>query len=113
MSTTNELAQAKAEELTLKLGIKVYPIVFRDEDTDEELVGYLKEPARIVKLRVLDKALSGFVSAANELLDIIIIKEESDPRMYSERPEDDKFVIGATMAANDLIKSSINQFKKK
>lgn len=106
--------QAKALEIEKALGIyKVHPLIFKDEETGEDIIGYLKEPDRIVKLRVLDKSMMSPVTAAAELMEIILIKEYSDPRFSSERPQDDRIYLGATMAAFDLIKYSVNTFKKK
>jgi len=47
------------------------------------------------------------------MLDSVLIKEESDPRIYSERSEDDEIYLGAVMAALDLIKVGQNTLKKK
>lgn len=109
-----KIATDKAAALTLSKGVKVYPIIFKESDTSEEFIfGYMTEPPRFVKLRVLDKSNIGGYTAANELLDAVLIKEESDPRISSERSEDDPINIGATIAAYDLIQISINAFKKK
>jgi hypothetical protein len=56
--------------------------------------------------------MGGF-SAAAEMLDSVLLKEHSDPRIYSERSEDDKIYLGAVMAAYDLVKFSVNTLKKK
>jgi len=112
--TVRELAEIRAEELAKQLGVyKVHPLIFKDEETGEDVVGYVKEPARILKLRILDKAIIGGFTASAEMLDIILIKEASDPRIYSELPQYDKFNLGAVNACYDLIKYSIDMFKKK
>lgn len=107
-----EQVDAKAKELSESLKVQVHPIVFNAGD-DDWVIGYLKEPTRQVKLAVLDKSIMGGFSAAGEALDAIIIKDQSDARLTSERSEDDKFYLGAVMAAYDLIKYSANVFKKK
>ena len=110
--TTNEKAQAKALELEKALKVyKVHPLIFK-EPSGEEIVGFIKEPERLTKIRMLDKSMIGSISAAAECYDIILIKEASDPRMYSEAPEHDAIYIGAVMAAYDLIKYKTNTFKK-
>lgn len=109
--TQEEIGQ-KAEELSLKHGCKVHPILFTDGDGGD-VVGFIKEPTRIVKMRALDKSFVSPVSAASELLDVCLIKEDSDSRIYSESQEHDHIYIGAAMAAMDLVKMSVNQFKKK
>ena len=105
-------AEEKANALALHLNTKVHPLVFKDEN-DVFITGFIKEPSRQVKLAVLDKSVMGGFSAASEMLDAILLKEHSDPRLSSERPEDDKIYLGAVMAAYDLVKFSINTFKKK
>jgi hypothetical protein len=106
------IAAAKAEELTTQLGVKVHPLVFQGDNYDEVVIGYIKEPPRAVKIAIMDKSLVGMYSAVEQVLETILIKEHSDPRTYSEKPEHDKIVLGAVMAAYDLIKISINQFQE-
>lgn len=106
-------AQIKADELSLSLGVKVHPIVFKESEDSPEIVGFMKEPSRMVKLAVLDKSVMGGFSAAAEMLESVLLKEHSDPRIYSERTEDDKIYLGAVMAAYDLVKFSVNTAKKK
>lgn len=109
----DEQVAAKAAELTAKYGVKVNPIIFTVPDIEGNIIGYLKEPPRFVKLRIMDKGLTAPVSAASEIVDAYLIREESDPRIYSEDPNNDRFYIGATMEAYATIKIAINQFKKK
>lgn len=104
-----EWANERAQQLTEQLNVKVHPIVFKESEEAEPVIGFLKEPNRMVKLAVLDKTLMGSFSAAAEMLDVILIKDESDPRLYSEKPEHDKFYLGAVKAAQDLIQISIEQ----
>lgn len=105
--------QTRAEELSLKYGVKVVPIVFQDDEASEEIVGFIQEPSRLVKLRILDKMVSSPASASAELFEIILIKEESDPRFYSENPKDDKYFIGGAMEAMQMVSVAQNLFKKK
>jgi len=104
-----EKVEAKAQELSLKLNCTVLPIVFHDEDTNEDIVGYIKEPSRVVKLRVMDKAMTSPVTAAAELFESIFLTEESDKRIMS----DDKYYLGATMEAFKTVEMAVNTFKKK
>ena len=104
--------EAKAAELAKALGIhKVIPIVFMEDG--EEIVGYMKEPSRMQKIAVMDKAMMGGYSAAEEILKHVIIREHSDPRILSDSPEHDSIYIGALMAVYDQIKFSVNTLKKK
>ena len=108
-----EEIEAKSQELSVKHSCNVFPIVFKDANGGDDVVGYIKEPPRFVKMRVMDKGLTAPVSAASEVVDAYLIKEESDPRIYSEAPENDVYYIGATMEAYSLVKMAVNQFKKK
>jgi hypothetical protein len=111
---TKEQIQERAEDLAKSHGVKVTPVVFEEPETGEQIIGYLKEPSRLAKTRILDKAMGGMmVSAAQELLELTIITEASDPRIMSELPENDKYNLGAAMEAQNLIKYAINTFKKK
>lgn len=110
---TNEEIQAKAGELSQRENCTVHPLVFMT-DEDEQIVGFVREPLRIVKQRALDAAIQkGATVAAGELLEAILIKDASDSRIYSEAPENDKFYLGASMGCMELIKISQQQFKKK
>jgi hypothetical protein len=110
---TQEEAVKKAEDLSVSMSKKVHAIFFKENKDGEEIVGFIKEPSRSLKLAVLDKAVQGMTSAAAQMLDSVLIKEESDPRIYSERSEDDEIYLGAVMAALDLIKVGQNTLKKK
>lgn len=108
---TNEEIQLKADELTQREGCKVHPLVFTD-GTDN-IIGYMKEPPRFVKLRVMDKGLTQPATAASEVVDAYLIKDSSDTRIWDEKPENDRYYLGATMEAYNLINMAVNQFKKK
>lgn len=105
--------EEKAIALTQQYACKVHPIVFKTADDGETVIGYLKEPPREVKLRMMDKGISSPITAASEVLDAYLIKSESDPRIYTDGADNDKYYIGATMEAYDLVKIAVNQFKKK
>ncbi|GAC1662318.1 MAG: hypothetical protein NVS9B7_30310 [Flavisolibacter sp.] len=111
---SQEEIQAKADQLTAREGKKVIPLVFEDRESKEQIVGYLRNPDRLTKTRILDKMMSiGMVTAASELLDIALLKEDSNPRISSAREEDDEIYLGAAMACFDFIKASDNLYKKK
>jgi hypothetical protein len=105
--------QKKAEELSIKYNCNVTPIVFRDEEKNEDIVGFIKEPSRVLKLRVMDKAMTGAVTAASELFDAIILKEESDKRFTSEESANDKYYLGGAMVAFKTVEFAVDTFKKK
>lgn len=110
--TQAEIEQ-KAAELSAKHNATVYPLIFQLEESDEQIVGYIKEPPRFVKLRVMDKGLTSPISAASEVVDAYLLKDESDARIYSDAPENDPYYLGATLAAYNLVTMAVNQFKKK
>jgi hypothetical protein len=106
----NEEIQTKAEELSKQHGVKVHPVLFKDGE--ESVIGFIKEPPRFVKMKIMDKGLISPISAASEIVDAYLIKEESDSRIYDEKPENDKFYIGAVMEAYNLVQLAVNQLKK-
>jgi len=110
MMTTEEI-EAKAQELSQLHKRPVHPIVFETEE-QEQIVGWVKEPERLVKFRVLDMTAISMTQAGLTLLECSLLKEESDPRFLSEAPEHDKIVIGAVMECTRIIKMYVNQVKK-
>jgi hypothetical protein len=110
-----EEIEAKKMDLEKQHGVEVHPIVFLVEGAEKEdqVVGFIKEPPFLVKLRVMDKALISPISSAAELLEISLIKEASDSRIYDESPKNDKIRLGAVMAAYGLIKYQVDVYKKK
>lgn len=111
LSKTEQIEQ-KAAELSAQHGCTVHPLVFKIGD-DEEVIGYMKEPPRMVKLRVMDKGMTSPATAAAEVVEAYIIKECSDPRIWEEKPENDVYFLGATMEAYNMIGMAVNRFKKK
>jgi len=109
--TTDEI-NAKAEELTLREGVKVYPMIF-PQASGVDVVGYLKEPSRMTKIRVMDKAMSMPITASYELFEACLLSADSDAIFTSERPEHDAFILGATMAAYNLVIIAVDSYKKK
>lgn len=111
---TKEEIQQKADELSQRLGVKVHPLVFVTDDTEEQVVGYMKEPTRVVKMRAYDKAISGSQSfAGEELLEVCLVKDESDKRILSEDPANDALHLGACFSALSLVRVLQNQINKK
>lgn len=121
---STEEVKCKAAELSDKLGVKVHPLTFinrvkgeEDKEESEELVaGFVKEPGRLNKSRAMDKVSMGMPSVAYaELLEACLIKEESDPRLYSKASENDKYVLGAEQFCGGLliISQDVTEVKKK
>lgn len=105
--------QTKAEELSVKHNCKVTPIVFHDEEKNEDIIGFMRMPSRNTKMRMLDKAMTAPLSGAGELFEAVLIIEESDPRFLSEDPECDKYYAGGATAAFAMVEIAVNTFKKK
>lgn len=99
----------KAEELSSLHGCRVHPLVFKIENSDDMVVGYLKELPRLVKLRIMDNMLNGAYTACDSVLEAYLIKEESDKRIL----DDDIYYIGAVQELVSSIRLAQNQFKKK
>lgn len=110
---TNEEIQNKADELSITHKVKVHPLVFQVCEDAEQVVGYIKEPPRHVKLRMLDKAATGGMTASSEVLDAYLIKEESNAKIYSEDSECDMYYLGACIEVDRFVKVAMNTFKKK
>lgn len=113
---TNEEITAKAEELSIKYKGEVTPMCFFDvgeKGSGDQIIGYVSSPPRIVKMRVMDTAVKSAMFAAEELLQSCLLKDESDPRIWSDAPECDNIHIGALIACSDMIKYLSNTYKKK
>jgi hypothetical protein len=115
--TAVQKANEKAAVLTEKykpLGIhEVIPLVFKDEVSGEDIVGFFKEPSRSAKMAVMDKSVMGAFSVVEEILPTVFIAEESDPRFMSEDQAYDAIHMGFVMAVYDRIKFKTNTAKKK
>lgn len=113
----NDRINEKVQELEKREGVKVYPILFFDI-TDKELIdpviGYIKEPSRLAKIRILDKSVQmGDFAASSEFIDMCLIKNDSDPRIYSTSQAFDSYYLGACNEAQKIISISVSQYKKK
>jgi len=99
----------KAAELSKQYNCKVTPFVFKDE-SGAEIVGYIKEPNRATKLRIIDKSYTGSpISSSSDVLDVYLVAEASDPRILS----DDTYYLGACKVAYNLVQLAVDQYKKK
>lgn len=118
--TAMQAANEKAARISHARGnVKVIPLIFyREGDTETQadpVIGFLQEPPRLTKLRLMDEAQKrGEMEVAAELLSIALIKEESDHRLSSESQEYDDVFIGACLAATTtIVRVALNQHKKK
>lgn len=114
LEAAKQAAKEKAQQLSEQLGVKVHPLVFVVEaDGGEPVTGFLKEPPRAVKLAIMDKYNQGFYSACDQALDVVLLKEESDPRISSEKSEHDVYRMGAVTYLSEMIQYAANQVDKK
>lgn len=114
LNEMQEICENKAESLSKQYNARVIPVILRDEENEGGwVVGYMKEPNRITKLRMLDKSMQGMITAAAELFEAVLLKDVSDARLYSDMAQHDKYYIGASLAANNFVQTSVDQFKKK
>ena len=115
--TDEELIEykTKADEIAKKHKVsKVHVYVGIDPETNERVVGFLKEPNFGQKLFAMDKiATSGLFMAGNEMREALTLKEESDPRTYEEYPSNDSYRLGMTGTCIPIIEVIQNSFKKK
>lgn len=115
--TSDEVAQydEKASQLAKELSVsKVHVVVQINPETNERAVCYLKEPNYLTKVRVMDKAAGlGVYTAAEELREMCIIKEHSDPITCSDHYESDRYKMGILDYCLGMINRLQNQFKKK
>ena len=89
---------------------KVHTVVFIHPETKERSVAYLSEPNFTTKLAIMDKSIMlGVYQAGEELMRMCILKEASDPIMYSEHPSSDEYRMGVI----DYCLTMINRFKNK
>ena len=84
---------AKAKELSVKHGVKVTPFVFIVEG--ENIIGYLKDPSRMIKMQAIDIREQSKTQAGDLILRSALIQEESDKRILEEKPENDAIYLGA------------------
>ena len=114
--TTEQVAE-KAAELKEKYNSDITPIVLTDKKTNEQVIGYLKE---IEDYNVLMFAIgkmtalnSNIAEAAEIILPACLIKEESSPRILSEKKEDIFIKASAVLACIPLMTTYVNEYKKK
>jgi hypothetical protein len=110
--------EEKCAELKTKLGCDVhgYIITIKKETETEEgdyAVGYIKEPARAIKMKAFDEIFNGSTSRASSfLLTSCLIKEESDDRISDNKSENDTLYMTFIYYANELMKFYGDVLKK-
>lgn len=106
---TTEEIQAKADALTQELKVPVTPLCFTTK-SGEQVVGFVKEPNRSIKLAAIDKMMQQSPTLAGEMIvENCLIEEHSDSRILS----DDNLFVSAVLAVVPLIEAYQNEVKKK
>lgn len=103
--------EAKAQELTVKHRVEVYPFAFIVND--EVVVGYMKDASRLDKMKAIDTYEYSRTQAGDILLRTSLIQEESDKRILEERPENDAIYLASIEFAVKTVKLYNEQLKKK
>jgi hypothetical protein len=101
----------KAAELTEKLKVKIHPFSFFSGD--KFVIGYMKEPNRLDKMRAIDLFDASRTQAGDYLLRTSLIHEESDKDILDENPKNDTIYLGAISFAIQILQISTEQLKKK
>lgn len=103
--------EAKAVELSAKFKIEVTPFAFIVKD--DVVIGFMKDPARIDKMKAVDMYEMSRTQAGDMLLRTSMIHEESDKRILEECPENDAIYLAAIDFAVKTVKMYNEQLKKK
>ena len=104
-------SEAKAKELSAKFRVKVYPFSFYS--VDRFIIGYLKEPARLDKMRAIDMFEQSRTQAGDLILRTSLIIEESDKAILDESPDNDPVYLGAINFAIKRVEIAAEMLKKK
>jgi hypothetical protein len=107
---------AKAAELSQKYnGAEVVPVHYIDPINPEgtPIVGFLKEPNRMTKANIADEILKSHFRGSAVALEACLLKDVSDPRLWSQRREYDAIVFAAGETAAQFVQIAISQVKKK
>jgi len=106
--------EAHAGQLAVKYGTPKVHVYVGVSPEGEKIIGYIKEPSYLQKVVALDKiATAGMFMAADELRQVLTIKEESDPRTYETAADFDGYRLGMTGTCMTMIEVVQNSFKKK
>jgi hypothetical protein len=107
--------ETKATEIAKERGVpKVHPVVFIQPTTFKRIVAYLRQPTFSEKLFAMDQALTaGVYMSANNLAELLLIREHSDPLCVAESTEADDVKMGIVDYCMGLVSRYQNQFAKK
>lgn len=92
-----------------KCEIKVFAFATKDDC----VIGYLKDPDRLTKMRAIDMYEQSRTQAGDIILRSGLIQEESDSRILEEKKENDPFYLGAIDFAVKSVGMYLDVLKKK
>lgn len=111
---TKEEIKQKAADLTKELNVEVHPMTFIGDSPDDLVVGFVKEPPFLTKARAMDKVYAGMGFTANiEIMDLCLLKEHSDKRIYTESAQNDRYRLGCAKFCGNLLLLSTDVTEKK
>jgi hypothetical protein len=105
------ISEEKAKHLSEVLNTRVTPFLFIHEN--EPVYGYLKEPARLDKMRAIDLYEISKTQAGDHIVRTSLIREESDHRILEEGYKNDEIYLGAIDFACKMVVWHSEQLKKK
>jgi hypothetical protein len=95
------IIKQKVEELKVLYKCEIIPLIVSFEN--ELIVGYVKEPNRYQKSLSIAKIPKSIYLGGIEILDNCLIKNESDPRLYSDDQQYDNIIFCAAFKVMDEV----------
>jgi hypothetical protein len=100
-----------------KLGKRVVPIVILEIGNPENrVVGFMVRPDLVTQLRLSDRGqqyMTGFSQEeAHKVLESLLLKAESDPRITPDTEEGELYWKGAILCLYEFIKTAVPIIKK-
>jgi hypothetical protein len=90
--------EEKRAALELKHNSKVHYFEFVVSRKDNDIAGmFILKPTRFAKMQVLDLSAQSVTRAGQLLLDTCALKEESDPRFFDEKEENEELWLGLSL----------------
>lgn len=103
MQPTTEQLEEKRKQLEAQHGKTVHLWIVYDEN-ESPIIAYALEPSRDAKRAALDKSTISMTGAGDLLLRACLIREESDPRILDDKPENDTIYFSFLMKAQALVR---------
>lgn len=116
--TLEQIEERRKEVSELLGGIKVHAFAYEETEEHGQVLAFLREPTLHVKLRALDsigvtEKANNLFGTGSTLVDSLLIREYSDPRITSGNTDFDMYVVALAAEAVGLCKAATNIIKKK